>query len=358
MIGRDGASLRKIRRTIGAFLPLALAFWPTPAAAARASGVALDPKAHGSSPARLLSSGEICLIDASNPERCAKPLMMIPRAVRDASSATFYGVFDLDRDGTPEIVFDTWEAEDAAVAFHVYKVVDGAYREFLNLKAPSAGYAPDGWFLDDASAPAAILQTRYGGSSGNALFLLDLRRRSLELITPSMFVEGPPVFVDLDDDGVAEIVVSGRGRDRTSPIGAAVLARRGTTYTRIWPDWDGAPYAIYARVVALEGGRRKAVVAVLEPTPFDDESGARGKTAAGRELAAWTLEAGALRESGRTRLPDARHVSEPVFEDAAAAGAVRVRYMTAPRTLRCEIREKGIDCGEVSEASGGTTAAR
>ncbi|MCE5248432.1 MAG: hypothetical protein ABFD84_07960 [Candidatus Polarisedimenticolia bacterium] len=156
MIGRDGASLRKIRRTIGAFLPLALAFWPTPAAAARASGVALDPKAHGSSPARVLSSGEICLIDASNPERCAKPLMMIPRAVRDASSATFYGVFDLDRDGTPEIVFDTWEAEDAAVAFHVYKVVDGAYREFLNLKAPSAGYAPDGWFLDEASAPAAI----------------------------------------------------------------------------------------------------------------------------------------------------------------------------------------------------------
>ncbi|MCE5248431.1 MAG: hypothetical protein ABFD84_07965 [Candidatus Polarisedimenticolia bacterium] len=173
-----------------------------------------------------------------------------------------------------------------------------------------------------------------------------------------MFLEGPPVFVDLDDDGVAEIVVSGRGRDRTSPIGAAVLARRGATYKRIWPDWDGAPYAIYARVVALEGGRRKAVAAVLEPAPFDGKSGVRGETAAGRELAAWTLDAGVLRELGRTRLPDARRVSEPVFEDAAAVGAVRVRYMTAPRTLRCGIREQGIDCGEVSEASGEATAAR
>ena len=100
------------------------------------------------------------------------------------------------------------------------------------------------------------------------------------------------------------------------------------------------------------------MAAVLEPAPLGDASGVRGETAAGRELAAWTLDAGALRELGRTRLPDASHVSEPVLEDAAAVGAVRVRYMTAPRTLRCGIREKGIDCAEISEGSGETTAAR
>ena len=60
-------------------------------------------------------------------------------------------------------------------------------------------------------------------------------------------------------------MLSGRGRDRTSPLGAAILHWTGDTYTVWWPDWQGLPYVIYARVIPLDGGRQRAIVAGLAP---------------------------------------------------------------------------------------------
>ena len=66
-----------------------------------------------------------------------------------AHSRTFYGVFDLDADGSPEIFLDYWspfsKRDGDNVVLLVYKKLRGRYRQYLKLRAQSLGYASGAW---------------------------------------------------------------------------------------------------------------------------------------------------------------------------------------------------------------------
>ena len=87
-----------------------------------------------------------------------------------------------------------------------------------------------------------------------------------------------------------EIFLPGRGRDRTSPLGAAVLHWADEGYRVWWPNWTGLPYVIYARLNDLDVDGRKEIVAVLEPDKFDDAHYVPGKVTAKRELGVWKIQ--------------------------------------------------------------------
>lgn len=62
-----------------------------------------EPLGEGSLPSRLLPNGTVCLVSRKNPTVCRETLVRIPQRILKMESVTFYGVFDVDRDGSPEV---------------------------------------------------------------------------------------------------------------------------------------------------------------------------------------------------------------------------------------------------------------
>ena len=162
------------------------------------------------------------------------------------SYLTFDGIFDLDNDGRPEVFVEYWPYLGDHIELLIYKKVGGAYAPYLKLEAETVGYSPAAWFLDESPERKAIFMTRYGGSSGLGLFYLDLKKKSLDLITDDIVLKELPLFEDIDKDGIAEIFLRGRGQDRTSAQGAGILHWKDGAYKLLWPDWGPLPYVIYA----------------------------------------------------------------------------------------------------------------
>ena len=305
------------------------------------------PIGKGSLPARLFPDGTVCLVDDNNPSVCQKKLVTIPRRVMKAHSFTFYGVFDMDGNGSPDVFVGYWphfiRHDSDHVVLLVYKKVHGKYRQYLRLKAESYGYDPGAWFLNETPYSKALFKTRYGGSSGSGLFYLNLKTKSLDLISGSVFMEGDPEFIDLNGDGMAAVFLPGRGRDRTSKPGAAILHWNGQEYEKWWPDWIGAPHVIYAALADLERDGKKEIVAVMEPENNDLGTNRNGITSGSRELATWKFTKDGLSLISKVNLPDARYLSEPSLRITSSNPGIEVIYS---RTVGCTIRGSKLECKE------------
>jgi hypothetical protein len=306
------------------------------------------PSGKGSLPARLFSNGTVCLVDPDKPSFCRTRLLKIPKTVMKAHSATFYGVFDLDGDGSPEVFFDYWSPfhrkDGDNVTLLVYKKIHGKYRQYLRLKAESHGYNPGAWFLNELPHLKAVFMARSGGSSGSGLFYLNLKKKSLDLISGPIILEGHPEFVDMNGDGIAEIFLPGRGRDRTSQPGAAVLRWNENGYEMWWPNWTGTPNVIYAVLADIDGDHKKEVVAVLKPDAVDLDKQADGKTKSPRELAVWKITTKGMVLFSRSKLPDAKCLSEPTIGRVPPFHpSIELKYV---RTVGCAVQGNEITCGE------------
>ena len=282
---RNGLGSGKALTTICVITLSVLLFLPALSNAGKRSGV---PIGIGSLPSRLAPDGTVCLTDPKNPTACVKKLMRLSRSVNGQDQLTFYGVFDVDHDGSPEVFVEYWpywEEKDYVVLL-VYKKVKGNYRVYAKCKAESIGHSPAAWFLDEPPHPKALFMTRYGGSSGDGLFYLNLKKKSLDLVSNGVLLVDNPIVADFDGDGMAEVFLPGRGYDRTARPGAAVLHWREDSYKIIWPDWPGVPNIIDATLADLFMDGKKEVVAVLEPEKNDDNSILTGS----RQLGIWRFE--------------------------------------------------------------------
>jgi hypothetical protein len=311
------------------------------------------PVGKGSLPSRLFSDRTVCLVNPEKPFVCKEWLFKVPPSVMKAHSLTFYGAFDVDGDGLPEVFLDYWSPLDSQdednVVLLVYKKLRGKYRQYLKLKAESLGYAPAGWFIKEPPHAKAIFMTRYGGSSGTGLFYLNLRERSLDLISSPMYLEGCPEFLDMDGDGIAEIFLEGRGRDRTSNPGAALLRWKDEGYTMWWPNWTGTPTVIYATLADVDGDGKKEIVAVLEPEGIDLDEYIQGETAMPRELGVWRVETGGITQISKTKLPDSKHISYPTIGRVPPRGqTVELEY---PCAVGCALVDGKLTCQEEDQSN-------
>jgi len=309
-----------------------------------------EPVGKGSLPARLCWQRTVCLVDTKKPSVCRTPLVKIPRAAMKAHSATFYGVFDVDGDGSPEVFLDYWSPlnrkDEDNVVLLVLKKIRGRYRQFLRLKAESHGYNPGAWFLNEQPHAKAVFMTRDGGSSGSGLFYLNLKKKSLELVSGPVFLEGHPEFQDIDGDGMAEIFLPGRGRDRTSEPGAAILHWKEDRYEMWWPNWEGLPRVIYAVLADLDGDGRKEIAAVLEPETeaADSDKYVDGETRTPRVLGIWKVTAENITALSKTKVPDGKYLSEPTFGRVPPfSSAIELNYT---RTMGCALEDGKISCRE------------
>ncbi|MHC1724782.1 MAG: FG-GAP repeat domain-containing protein [Syntrophobacteraceae bacterium] len=309
----------------------------------------IGPVAEGSLPARLFPDGAVCTVDERKPSVCVKRLVRVNRNVLRSHSGTFYGLFDLDADGSPEVFLDYWspsaKGDADNVVLLVYKKLRGKYRQYLKLKAQSLGYAPGAWFLNERPHPKAIFMTRYGGSSGSGLFYLNLKKRSLDLISGDLFMEGQPHFEDIDGDGTAEIYLPGRGRDRTSNPGSGIFHWNGEGYDLWWPDWPSAPYVMSARLIDLDKDGHKEIAAVLDPDESSDEKQAEGKNSR-RELGVWKVLNGKPSLHSKIELPKSMYLSEPYFAESSSSEDPRDIDLSYTVTLGCKYHEGKMVCRE------------
>lgn len=123
------------------------------------------------------------------------------------------------------------------MALFVYKKVNGSYQQAMAVHAPTLGYHPGAWFLDE-SPRKAIFETRACGSSGDGLFYFDWKRRRPEPITDGFCMEdidkeSAPAIIRIG--GTWAIFVTARGRDRTASQGGALLGWNDETYQLWWP---------------------------------------------------------------------------------------------------------------------------
>jgi hypothetical protein len=300
----------------------------------------------GSLPSRLFPDGTVCLVSPKKPLVCGEWLFKIPQSLRKADFLTFYGAFDIDGDGSPEVFLDYWHPFDnpreETVVLLVYKRIRGKYQQYLKLKAESIGYAPAAWFINESPHPKAIFMTRYGGSSGTGLFYLNMNKKSLDLISSPMFLEAYPKFLDLDGDGVKEIFLHGRGRDRTSNPGGAILRWKDDGYKMWWPDWTGLPTVIYASVADMDGNGKKEVVAVLEPE--DSEKFTDGGTWMPRELGVWKVATEGITLVSKTKIPDSRYLAYPTIGRVPPfSPIIELEYV---RTVGCALVGDELSCHE------------
>ena len=310
--------------------------------------VPLIPRGEGSLPARLFPNGSVCSVNEKKPSVCQRKLIQIPKKVMKAHSLTFYGLFDLDGDSIPEVFLDYWSPlsnkDNDNVVLLVYKKVRGKYRQYLKLKAESYGYWPGAWFLNDPPYSKAVFMTRYGGSSGGGLFYLNLKKKSLDLISGPVFLEGSPEFLDIDGDGMAEIFMPGRGRDRTSQPGAALLHWKSDGYEMWWPNWNGLPTVVYATLADVDRDGKKEIAAVLEPKTVDFDRYVDGETTAPRELGVWKVTSSNIILLSRTRLPDAKSLSEPTLGHVPPfSSTIELDYV---RTVGCTLKDGELACHE------------
>lgn len=277
--------------TIGTFTPADIA--------GRAEGV-------GSLPSVILRDGTVCATSVVDPRQCTAlgaVSTSVAKIVSDGGGE-FDGVFDLLGDGVPQVFVDYWPLWNDpnclppyntpgdgpcccdAMALLVYRYSGHSYQRFLTLNAPTEGYGAGGaWFLDE-SPRKAIFETRCGGSSGDCLVYLDLIEHTLEPISDDYFLEGDPIFEEIDHDGNDEIFIPARGRDRTAAQGAALLKWTGNGYRVWWPDWKSPPYVIYAQLTRVGTDPLKEIVAVL------DSGKNAGQGSNSRELGIWKLRSG------------------------------------------------------------------
>jgi hypothetical protein len=309
------------------------------ARAGEPSGQSVAPIGVGSLPGRLFADGTVCVVAAKDPTRCEKILLKLPdeivkknvsmntstsEAWRTAKNffnvpglgeesggytASFYGLFDVDQDGEPEVFLDYWPSEDSdcpekykelgmppewpcqASTLLVYKKVGTTYRTYIKLYAESLGPGSGAWFLDEAPVRKALFSTR-GGSTGNLLFYLDFQKRSLTPINDGVLLQEDPIFKDVNKDGVAEIFLVGRGRDR-SGNGAGLLHWQEDTYQIWWPDWPSLPYVMYAQLVDVDNDQQQDIIAVLDPEGASQL----------RELGVWKLTNGGWTLADKVKLP-------------------------------------------------------
>jgi hypothetical protein len=304
------------------------------------------PKGVGSLSSRLLDDGSVCAINPDRPSECRKRLLKIPRSINRQKFLTFYGLSDVDNDGNPEVFLDYWPGLEDHVVLLVYKKKRGTYRLWLHLKAETMGYAPAAWFLNEPPHPKAIFMTRYGGSSGDGLFYLDLNKKSLDLISGNVYLENQPTVEDIDGDGMAEIFLPGRGRDRTGQSSAAVLHWKDEAYQMWWPDWPSLPYVIYAELVDIDRDGIKEIVAVLEPEEFDDRKYVQLETKMSRKLGVWKLKDDVLAPISIIPLPDSDHISYPTLggiHQAVDGVTIDLEY-TDSSGLTCTLTNATVSC--------------
>ena len=309
----------------------------------------------GSRAAVMLRDGTVCAVETIDRSKCTA-LVTVPTAVTKIiaeDGGKFDGVFDLLGGGVPQVFVDytpefndpnclppnntppNWHGERNpcdAMALLVYRDSGKGYQRYLTLNASSEGYGPGkAWFLDE-SPRKAIFETRCGGSSGDCFFYLDLKKRSLEQISDDYFLEGKPVFEDIDHHGNAEIFIPARGRDRTATQGAALLKWTGTGYRVWWPDWNPAPYVMYAKMARVGSDRFKEIVAILD-TGTDAEEGSLA-----RDLGIWRLTAGKWNLVAKTGLPPSETIIAPAL----------VRVIREPRGAQILVsggEEGNLTCG-------------
>jgi hypothetical protein len=263
----------------------------------------------GSTPGALLKDGTVCATKTLDSSECKSlgklPLDAVAKLKNGVSS--FDGIFDLQGDGSRQVFVDYWrDAVDAdcqeqnasgdcdEAVLSIYRKAGNSFHEEMKLIAPTLGYAGGAWFLDE-SPRKAIFRTRCGGSSGTCLFYLDLKMRSLKPITGEVYIEGAPDFEDVDGDGTTEILVPGRGRDRTSSQGAVLLHWTGYTYKTWWPNWrTGTPYVMYAELHKFNDDSHDEIVAVLDP----------GGLSSQRQLGIWKLVGNRWVLSAKSILPN------------------------------------------------------
>ncbi|HVN29002.1 MAG TPA: hypothetical protein VMT64_10975, partial [Candidatus Binataceae bacterium] len=208
------------------------------------------------------------------------------------------------------------------------------------------GYDGGAWFLDE-SPRKAIIRTRCGGSSGPCLFYLDLKKRALQPISDDIFMEGEPVFTDIDGDGADEILIPGRGRDRTARQGGALLRWTGSTYKIWWPRLSKPLYVVYAQLLDLDQDPRNEIIAILDPKGLSSQ----------RELGIWRLDERAWKERAKVKLPnntadgDAEIGSgAPTFagiEHNDGAIIIKLDYGEEYSAVSCRYGGSGLECPAV-----------
>jgi hypothetical protein len=315
------------------------------------TGVLLLSAGKGSIPGSLFSDGTVCIVDRTTQTRCKEKLTRIPNKILQEEFLTFYGIFDLDSDGSPEIFLDYWPGGFNTFLL-VFKRLGTEYSLHWKLEAESLGYAPMAWFLEESPVRKALIRTRSGGSSGDGLYYLDPKTESLELISDGIYLEEDPVFEDVDQDGNSEILLRGRGRDRTSQQGAALLSWEQGTYRILWPDWSASsPYVIYADLVDVDGDGRKEIIAVVEPEGFDSNRYSQEEYEAAREVVVWKRRGDLFEVFAKKELPRARHISAPVLSriSSVLGGAeIHLDYFDH-RGVKCTFGNGALTCEEMAE---------
>jgi hypothetical protein len=299
----------------------------------------------GSMPALLLPDGTVCTANTKESSLCKEVLFRLPDEMMNESYLTFYGIFDLDNDGSPEVFLDYWPGEEV-VYLLVYKKVGSEYSLYLKLEAESHGYAPGAWFLQELPSRKALFMTRRCGSGGMGLFYLDLKKGSLELINSGICAQDYPMFEDLDRDGLAEIFIQGRGRDRFSIQGAGLFHWRENTYKLWWPDWTSPPYVIYANLANLHRVSEKEIVAVLEPGNYSDDLYEKGELLGLRELGIWKYTQNTFTLVDKVRLPNSKRLGYPDLQILPASGGNEIVLEYEDNTVRCIYLEGKIVCPE------------
>ncbi len=274
----------------------------------------------GSLPGALLRDGTICLTPTTKSLQC-RPLAKLSDAIPRnfvTQPHFFDGIYDLDGNGEPEIFLDYWPTSDEpscpakekepggncnSISLLLFRKSEHGYREYAQLHAPTEGYLPGAWFIQEGSLRKAIFRTRYGGSSGAGLFYLNSNKPELELIAQDLVEE--PVIVDFIGDGNAEIFAIERGYDRSARQGVVLLHWKDNAYRIWWPNWEAPPYVIHARMAKVGGNKRNEILAVLDPAVAPrEEVGSRTQGISGRrERGIWKLADGVWKLVDKTRIP-------------------------------------------------------
>lgn len=311
---------------------------------ARASGA-------GSIPGALLRDGTVCITQTKNGLECRKLTRLSDDVVGKFHDdyASFDGIFDLDNDGAPQIFIDYWSEPDKTdlVKLLVFKKAGGGYEQYMSVSAPTFGYAPMAWFINEAPTRKMVLQPRCGGSSGECLYYLDFQKRALKPIDDDIFIEQGVTIKDIDGDGTAEIFVKARGRDRTAAQGAALYHWRNDNYKLWWPTGSSGKYIVYAEIADLDGDGKNEIVAVVDP---------KGDSRL-RELSVWKLSEGAWRLVGTAKLPEVEEADPRPLLARIGTGAhgasIDLDYGEDYKPLVCRYRARKLSCGSLHPVAGG-----
>ncbi|HSB11749.1 MAG TPA: hypothetical protein VLM38_19830 [Blastocatellia bacterium] len=315
----------------------------------------------GSIPGQLFPDGTVCTVDARDPSQCTEVLFKVPdnimkRMNREYAASCFYGIFDLDNDAVPEVLLGYWlpddpgcspTMEEGCVNLLVYKRVRNAYRLYAELQAQTMGYNAYAWFLNE-SPPKAIILTRYQGSSGDGIFYLDLKKRSLRLMTDDLAVSYA-FFEDINNDGAKEVFVLGRVLS-CDLLGGGLLRWKGGAYHLYrlqWPRWASTSRLMYADLIKLDD-KQKGIVALLKSA-----KGNGNVYSTILELAVFRITKRVLAMVDKAELPAGASSSEPEILSTSQGEQIHIRYRAYEdrmETLKCLFRNGKITCDKSRKA--------